>query len=331
MLNKHKARILIVDDEKINLKILVDLLKDDYSLVLARNGEQALNFSFQDPLPDLILLDVVMPEMGGYEVIKRLKEHDLTKNIPVIFVTALNSVEDEEYGLKLGAVDYITKPFSPPIVKMRIHTHLRFVHQHKLLDKLAYLDALTEIPNRRRFDEVLKNEYSRAHRNGCPLSLGMMDVDFFKQYNDFYGHAMGDRALHTIASTLQDALKRPSDLVARYGGEEFAIILPETGMNAARQVAERSRRTVIAQRLPHVHSKTSDYISISIGIVTVYFYHSSKTDRDKEQRISSHKYSHEKLLEQADQNLYLAKQNGRNCVFSGQIELFNNVLYQLKF
>ncbi|MBF0204543.1 MAG: diguanylate cyclase [Desulfamplus sp.] len=300
--NKNKARILIVDDEKMNIKVLVDLLKDDYSLVLARSGEQALKFSFQNPPPDLILLDVIMPEMAGYEVIKQLKENDLTKEIPVIFVTALSSIEDEELGLKLGAVDYITKPFSPPIVKMRIRNHLRFVHQHKLLDKLAYLDALTEIPNRRRFDEVFQKEFARATRNGTPLSIGMVDVDFFKQYNDHYGHAMGDRTLQAIAGALENALKRPGDMVARYGGEEFVLILPETNGDAE-QVSERARCAVLALNIPHIYSTVSKCVSVSIGIITFY-----------PTKILSSAPSAASVMEQADRNLYIAKQNGRNRV-----------------
>ncbi len=325
MNQKNKARILFVDDEKMNLKVLVDLLKDDYVLVLARSGDQALKFSLQSPTPDLILLDVIMPEMGGYEVIKKLKENDLTKEIPVIFVTALNSVEDEENGLKLGAVDYIAKPFSPPIVKMRIHNHLRFVHHHKLLDRLAYLDALTEISNRRRFDQVLLKEYLRAERNAHPLSLGMLDVDFFKQYNDHYGHAMGDRVLHDIASALEDCLKRPADLVARYGGEEFAIILPETDSDAAIRVAERTRQSVVAQMIPHIDSKVSKYVSISVGIVTISFPFLQNRDPNILQGKVGNEYTHELLLEQADQNLYSAKQNGRNRVVASQVENLNHI------
>lgn len=320
MPHKSKARILIVDDEKMNLKVMVELLKDDYVLVLARSGKQALKFAFQNPPPDLILLDVIMPEMGGYEVIKKLKEHDLTKNVPVIFVTALDSVEDEEHGLKLGAVDYITKPISPPIVKMRIHNHLRFVHHHKLLDKLAYLDALTEIPNRRRFDDVLQKEYSRALRNSTPLSLGMLDVDFFKQYNDHYGHAMGDRALHSIASAIEDTLKRPADLVARYGGEEFAIILPETDSDSAHKLAERSREAVIAQQIPHIDSAVCDHVSISIGVVTICFIPFENREGKFTQVKNCNVYTHELLLEQADRNLYLAKQNGRNRTVATRLD-----------
>jgi diguanylate cyclase (GGDEF)-like protein len=304
-----------VDDEKMNLKVLTDLLRDDYTLVLARNGEQALKFARQKPLPDLILLDVVMPEMGGHDVIRQLKEDPLTKEIPVIFVTALSSTGDEEQGLKLGAVDYITKPFSPPIVKMRIHNHIRFVHHHRLLDRLAYLDPLTEIANRRRFDQVLVKELSRAARNCTSLSVGMVDVDFFKQYNDQYGHAMGDRALYQIASSLKASLERPGDLVARYGGEEFALILPETDAPAAGRVAEKARRAVENEKIPHTISSVSSHITVSAGTATVRF-----TGRAGEQLRETRdgqtcEHTVESLMLQADQHLYKAKQNGRNQVW----------------
>lgn len=315
MIPNKTTRILIVDDEKMNLKVLTELLREDYTLVLAKNGEQALKFARQKPLPDLILLDVVMPEMGGHDVIRQLKEDPLTKEIPVIFVTALSSTGDEEQGLKLGAVDYITKPFSPPIVKMRIHNHIRFVHHHRLLDRLAYLDPLTEIANRRRFDQVLVKELSRAARNCTSLSVGMVDVDFFKQYNDQYGHAMGDRALYQIASSLKASLERPGDLVARYGGEEFALILPETDAPAAGRVAEKARRAVENEKIPHTISSVSSHITVSAGTATVRF-----TGRAGEQLRETRdgqtcEHTVESLMLQADQHLYKAKQNGRNRVW----------------
>ena len=307
MINQQeKARILIVDDEKMNLKVLADLLKDDYAPILAISGEQALQHAFGDSPPDLVLLDVVMPQMGGYEVIKNLKNHDKTKNIPVIFVTALSSVEDEEHGLRLGAVDYITKPYSPPIVKIRILNHLRLVHQYKLLDQLAYLDGLTEIPNRRRFDMVLETEWARSVRNKTPFSLAMVDVDFFKQYNDHYGHAMGDLTLQKIAKALKRGLNRPGDFVARYGGEEFVIVLPETDV-AAQVVAERLRQTVVDCNIPHQYSQVANQVSVSVGLVTIM-------NTDNITTIQS-----ETILKTADQNLYLAKKNGRNQIVSSLI------------
>jgi len=304
----HKARILIVDDEKMNLKVLADLLKDEYAPVLARSGEQALQQARGDSPPDLILLDVVMPQMGGYEVIKQLKNDDRTKNIPVIFVTALSSVVDEEHGLKLGAVDYITKPFSPPIVKIRIRNHLRLVHQYRLLDQLAYLDGLTEISNRRRFEEVFHKEWARAARNNSPCSLAMIDVDFFKQYNDHFGHAMGDLILQKIAKALERGLKRPGDLLARYGGEEFVVILPETDCNAAATVGQRLLRQVVDLNIPHPYSQAASHVSVSIGLVTTL----PEDDQTRAQI----------FLMTADQNLYLAKQNGRNRVVSSVLDQY---------
>lgn len=303
--DEKKARILIVDDEKMNLKILADLLKDEHSIILARSGAQALKHAFGENPPDLILLDVMMPEMGGYEVIKYLKDDEYTNNIPIIFVTALDSMEDEEHGLKLGAVDYITKPFSPPIVEMRVRNHLRTVHQYNLLDQLAHLDGLTEIPNRRRFEEFFQNECLRAERRKSPLSIGMADVDFFKQYNDHYGHAMGDRALQSIARVIQNCLQRPADLVARYGGEEFVLVFPETDSKSALLVGERIRISLTELKIPHNHSSVEDHITISIGIATASFNAPCEPDA---------------IMEAADRNLYTAKQSGRNQVVATKVD-----------
>jgi diguanylate cyclase (GGDEF)-like protein len=304
MEQNDKPRILIIDDEKMNLKVLADLLKEDYSPVLARDGEQGLQHALGDSPPDLILLDVVMPQMGGYEVIKRLKDNERTKNIPVIFVTSLDSVVDEEHGLKLGAVDYITKPFSPPIVKIRVHNHLRIVRQYKLLDQLAYLDGLTEISNRRRFEEYFQREWARSARSGTPFSLAMIDVDYFKSYNDHYGHAMGDRTLQNIAKALDSALMRPADLIARYGGEEFVVMLPETDAFAAKGVAERALQRVVELNIPHLYSQVADCVTVSIGVVTTQIEDS---------------LSPQIFVATADKNLYLAKENGRNRVVASVI------------
>lgn len=299
MEQKDKPRILIVDDEKMNLKVLADLLKEEYSPVLARDGEQALHHALGVSPPDLILLDVVMPQMGGYEVIKHLKNNDKTNKIPVIFVTALDSVLDEEHGLKLGAVDYITKPFSPPIVKIRIANHLRIVHQYRLLDQLAYLDGLTEVSNRRRFDDVFQKEWSRSTRNGSPISLAMVDVDFFKPYNDHYGHAMGDSTLRRVAKALGSVLMRPADVIARYGGEEFVLLLPETDAFAAKGVAERALQKIARLNIPHNFSEAAKHVSVSIGLVTTQI---------------SDGLTAKVFMSAADKNMYLAKENGRNRI-----------------
>ena len=200
----------------------------EYNVIRAENGEQALKILENDNLPDLILLDIIMPGMNGHEIIKIIKENDRTRNIPVIFITGLKSVEDEEEGFNLGAVDYIVKPFNPAIVRARIRNTLKFRNQQKLLEKMAHIDALTEIPNRRNFNITLEKEFKSALRNKKWLSLIMIDVDQFKHYNDNYGHAKGDQVLIEIAKTMQSCLKRPHDFLARYGGEEFAAILGDT-------------------------------------------------------------------------------------------------------
>ena len=297
--DKKQARILIVDDEKINLQVLSNLLRDDYTLILARNGEQALERIFSGAHPDLILLDVVMPGMSGYEVLKNLKENESSRQIPVIFVTALDTPEKEEKGLALGAVDYIRKPFSAPIVQMRVRNHIRLVQQTHLLEKLASLDALTGIPNRREFERLFQQEFARAQRNRTELSLGMADVDHFKQYNDHYGHSLGDIALKRIAEALENSLLRPADRVIRYGGEEFTLLLPETDSASAIMVAERVREAVRALAIPHQASPTGSYVTVSIGITTI---RPGKED------------SPEELLQEADTRLYLAKSQGRNRV-----------------
>lgn len=302
----EKPCVLLVDDEKINLKVLASLLKDDYTLKLAKSGEQALMCAIAAPLPDLILLDVMMPEMDGYQVIKILKENEVTQNIPVIFVTSLNSVAEEEKGLILGAVDYIIKPYSPPIVKMRVRNHLRFVRKLKLLERYSYLDGLTEIPNRRRFEEIFTQECKRALRSNNCISVAMLDIDYFKQYNDYYGHAAGDQTLQQVAKVLQQNLKRSSDLVARYGGEEFVFVLPDTFHDDAVAIAEQVRNSLSELSIPHERSKAAAHVSVSIGIASCQ----SKTEIDAGA-----------FLKQADKNLYAAKAAGRNCAVSTILSL----------
>ena len=224
--------LLIVDDEKQNRLLLTELFGTTYKIIQAKNGVQALEKARQHR-PDLILLDVLMPEMDGMGVLRELKRDDATRLIPVIFITALDSATDEENGLNLGAVDYISKPFHPPIVRVRVRNQLQLVHQRRLLEQLASLDGLTGIPNRRQFDATLLKEWHRCQRNQQPLSLIVADVDFFKKYNDALGHAAGDRVLQEVAATLRQAARRPGDLVARYGGEEFVLLLPETDATSA--------------------------------------------------------------------------------------------------
>jgi len=298
MSNLDKQRILVVDDERLNRKVLSDLLKKEQTVILAKSGEQALQRVDRDSGIDLILLDVMMPGMDGYEVLRHLKNNDKTREIPVIFITARHSTEDEERGLLLGAVDYVTKPFNPAIVMARVANHLGFVRHRKMLETLAGRDGLTEIANRRMLNETLDAEWERGHRNGKFLSLAMVDIDFFKSFNDNYGHTKGDQALKSVARVLSWSMRRSPDLVARYGGEEFVLLFPDTDTNGARAMAEKVRSAVEDLSILHDHSSVADHVTVSIGGATQVPY-------GKNPGI---------LIEQADAMLYKAKRKGRNQV-----------------
>ena len=301
MTDSQQPMILIVDDVPTNVQILAQALNSLYRIKVANNGIDALEI-VQREQPDLILLDVMMADMDGFEVCRSLKASTNTDKIAVIFVTAKNAESDEELGLNLGAVDYITKPYVLPVVKARIRNHIRLKQQADLLESLSLLDALTHIPNRRRFDETLVTEWRRAVRDETPLTLIMIDIDHFKQYNDHYGHGAGDICLQTVAKELSRCLVRPCDLVARYGGEEFVVILPDTAGEAGLQVAERLRERIENLGLPHAYSATAPVITISLGLAT---------------QLKMPEYFLPKMLnDAADNALYLAKADGRNRVCS---------------
>jgi diguanylate cyclase (GGDEF)-like protein len=295
--------LLIVDDTPENIKILMETLKSDYKIIFATSGEKAIELlGSKGNLPDLILLDIKMPGIDGYDVCKWLKNNDNTRNIPVIFVTASSEVSDESKGFRLGAVDYITKPFHPPIIKARVNAHINLKIKSDMLEKLASRDALTDLYNRRKFDEMIKKEWNRAQRNHSLLSVLMIDIDKFKQYNDNYGHATGDKCLKDIANALKTGLKRANDFVARYGGEEFIIILPDIDSQAAQQVGSSIIDAVESLDIRHEHSDVAGHVTISMGIAT------TRPSIDKNECLN--------IVEIADQLLYMAKEAGRNrfCV-----------------
>ncbi|WP_031387647.1 diguanylate cyclase domain-containing protein [Desulfonatronum thiodismutans] len=291
--------VLVVDDVPINIQVLVEALRTEYRVRIAANGPKALAIAASDDPPDIILLDVMMPEMDGYEVCRRLKNAPETKNIPVIFVTAKSSSEDETLGLNLGAVDYITKPFSIPVVKARVRTHVQLKARTEMLERLAMVDGLTGIANRRSFDQSLEHEWKRTSRNALPISVVMIDIDHFKAYNDNYGHGAGDICLQQVAKALRSVTQRPADLVARYGGEEFAALLPETDVQGAEMIASAMREAVSNLKLPHEHSPIADHVTVSLGHATGF---------------NEFEDSPRKLVDAADGALYKAKESGRNRV-----------------
>ena len=295
---EKKPTVLIVDDVPVNLALMSAILENDCRTVCTSDSSQVRPLALEHQ-PDLILLDIMMPGMNGFDVCELLKAHPSTRAIPVIFLTSLTEEEDEERGLGLGAIDYITKPFSVPVVRARVRNHLELQRQRDLLERLSSIDGLTGISNRRAFDRALGREWLRAQRHGSPLSLLMIDVDLFKQFNDGYGHIAGDDCLKAVARTVAGQAGRSSDLVARYGGEEFACILPDTCRSGAIRVAEKIRAAVIDLRIPHAFSSVAPQVTVSIGGALTR----PTTGIDTAE-----------LIRRADAQLYDSKNAGRNRI-----------------
>lgn len=294
-----KQTILLVDDAKENIRILAEVLREDYTIKVATNGEKALDIAMSENPPDLILLDIVMPRIDGYEVCKRLKASPQTKDIPVIFITGKVSEEDEILGFNLGAVDYIIKPFRPIVVKARVKTHSDLKRYRDYLEGISYRDGLTGIFNRRKFDEYLHTTWEFVQREKLPISLIMIDIDRFKLFNDNYGHQAGDKCLINVAQTLSNSVLRKTDLVARYGGEEFVCVLPSTVVENALDIAENLRKNIIELQIPHEFSMVENYLTISVGVASII--------PDANSKCSD-------LIKAADDALYISKEGGRNRV-----------------
>ncbi|MCP5050774.1 MAG: diguanylate cyclase [bacterium] len=293
------GHVLIVDDTPQNIKLLGPILQSEgYHVDVALNGVQALKM-VDRVSPDLILLDIMMPEMDGYETCKRLKENPDTKDIPVIFLTAKVDTDDVVACFEAGAADYIGKPFNAAILAARVKTHVSLMKKNQELKELAQNDGLTMIANRRRFDEVLELEWRRCLRNRHPITLIMVDVDFFKAYNDYYGHLRGDEVLKEVARVLNDFSRRVGDLVARYGGEEFAAIFSNLHKEEALNLAWKMCKQIEELHIPHEESKAAPFLTASFGVATTV------PDSNRSTR---------QLIDSADQSLYEAKHAGRNQV-----------------
>lgn len=329
-----KANILVVDDTLANVQLLSRMLAEDgYKVRKVLDGQMAL-MGIQTAPPDLILLDVNMPDMNGYEVCEQLKANEATQDIPIIFISALDEVSEKVKAFAVGGVDYITKPFQVAevlarvehqlmlrdlqqqlreqnvLLQQKIDEHERTLHeleQAKIalqqanaeLQRLASVDDLTQVANRRHFYNYLTQEWQRSMREQANLSLLLCDVDHFKDYNDAYGHQAGDRCLQQVAQAIQSAIHRPSDLVARYGGEEFAVILPSTEMEGAAHIAQRIQTTLRQMQLVHPKSSVSAFVTLSVGIASFVPHPTQSPDQ---------------IVAIADQALYAAKEKGRDCI-----------------
>lgn len=319
--------ILIVDDEKtLRLVLRHAMEQEGYQVLEVTDGEQCLAVC-QQQLPDIILLDAIMPVVDGFTCCAQLQQTFGEQCPPILMITGLNNQESVDRAFEAGATDYITKPIHWAVLRQRVRrllqTHwamaqLRGKIEHERLlmaqleaanrelKRLAALDGLTQIANRRAFDECLQQEWKRLAREQNPLSLILCDIDFFKAYNDTYGHQAGDKCLKEVAQILDQAVRRPADLVARYGGEEFVVILPNTEVKGAVLVAEAMRTKLQVQAIPHAGSLVSECVTLSFGVAGV---------------IPCPGISANVLITMADQALYQAKLTGRDRVVCNLVEV----------
>jgi len=293
-----QATILVIDDDRIALDLIMLTFNATATVLTALNSENGLEIAVNEQ-PDLILLDTLILDVDGHEICSQLKSMPETENIPIIILSNSNQVEDELAALDKGAIDFVTKPVEAAILKARVANHLFQKRDRDQLKLMSSIDALTEVANRRRFDEYLHLEWRRAIRSKYPISLLMIDIDYFKSYNDTYGHQKGDKCLRAVASEIEQHLRRPSDMVARYGGEEFSVILPETPSYSASSLAKRIWSGVGNLNIEHTGSARVGHLTISIGAAT--------TIPDENQSISQ-------FIEISDKNLYKSKSEGRNRI-----------------
>ena len=303
-MDPRPAKILIIDDIQDNLELLGELLTlDGFHVEIAMGGEMALK-RVQEFRPDLILLDTLMPGMDGYEVCARLKAEENTKNIPVVFVSSKTDVDSKVKGFRVGGVDFINKPFQHAEILVRVNTQItmqrlrqHLEEQNAKLEHLANTDYLTNLYNRRRFFHAAEEEFVGAVSDRKPISVTLIDLDYFKQVNDTFGHLVGDQVLIHIANLIRTHC-RVSDVAARYGGEEFIILHPAIDKHKAYLVAERIRKVV--ETKPFWHKGHEIGVTLSAGVVDTL------VDQDFS-RIDD-------LLGLADKALYRAKDAGRNQV-----------------
>jgi diguanylate cyclase (GGDEF)-like protein len=295
------SSILLVDDDLVIIRSMSRILSNVAELRFALDGDTALRLARESP-PDLILLDAEMPGTSGFQVCETLMADPEFADVAIIFVTSHSDTEVHIAGLELGAVDFIAKPISEPLLLARVKSQLRIKRLTDELRHTSTVDALTQIANRRRFDARLSREWLRCAREKDGLAVLLIDVDYFKRFNDHYGHPAGDGCLRAVALTLEQSCQRPSDLVARYGGEEFAILLPDVTLAGAQHVAQRVLDAMDVLALPHAGSSIASHVTVSVGIGFLDSVPQACTERD--------------LILAADKALYAAKGAGRAQVWA---------------
>lgn len=302
MAEELQPTVLVVDDDRVNRTVLAQLLHAECRLILARDGASAIARMREEDI-SLVLLDVSMPDMDGYEVLRQIRSNPRTCDVAVIFITSQTDEADEERGLSLGASDYVTKPIRPAIVLARIRVHLKLAQQRRELLRLSTQDGLTGLANRRHFDDSFQLSCRQAIRTGAQLGVALFDVDHFKQYNDHYGHGAGDDALRKVGQVLAEHSRRPFDLAARYGGEEFVLLAHDS--KHFQLLIEQVRQAVAALGIPHAKSSTGNIVTVSGGGILIGAVDSM---------------SPAQMLVRADRLLYRAKHEGRNRIAFEVIE-----------
>jgi len=297
-MDTKKHSILIVDDQVENIALLTKILSHDYNILAAKCGQDAVDTAVKF-VPEIILLDVVMPEMDGYAVIAELKRRKKTQDIPVIFITGLSNADEEEKGLAMGAADYITKPFTPAIVKLRIDSQIKMLEQFRIIKHLSMIDQLTKLPNRRSFEDRMEADWRKAERGKTPISILIADVDMFNQYNEKHGRSQGDKALCSIARVFEDALTQSNAFAARWSGEEFIILLPNTDADGALEIAEKLRSCANKLVIPD-SSGASTKITVSICVNT---------------KTHGRSISMDDFIAEADSTLNDSKDKARNRIY----------------
>lgn len=296
-MNVKSAKLLLVDDDPVVLDMLGSVLEGHYMLMCASNAADALVIASSDNAPDMILLDVNLPDMSGYDMCNALKNIEATSRIPVIFVTGRDNDVDLTQGFDAGAVDYVSKPVNASILKARVRNQISLLRKTQALEALALTDPLTKIANRRHYNKTFGEEWRRSLRSKNIMSLIVFDIDEFKHYNDNLGHGKGDDVLVQFGEILRFCCKRKSDLPARVGGEEFVALLPDTDTEGATQIIENIMSELNEAAIPHPYSSVSDIVTVSCGIVTDYPVKGEVP---------------ESMFKRADKALYRAKSTGKN-------------------
>ena len=290
-------KLLIIDDSAVQIEFLRSILKEDYEITACQTAEDGLRAAKEGNF-SLILLDVVMPGMDGFELLKMLQEEIVTQNVPVILITSLSDAQNEEHGFILGAVDYISKPFNPLIVRARVNTHIKLYNYRRQVEYQSKTDQLTGIANRRQHDQYSITKWGEAVRMQVPFTVCMFDIDHFKAYNDTFGHPAGDKVIAAVAQTIKVHLQRSTDFTARYGGEEFVAIILGGEARINFEYLKKIRQEVEKLHIPHADG-VSEWVTISMGGVTV---------------VPDNGEKYADYLKIADNMLYDAKRFGRNQV-----------------